>query len=119
MKRVRVLSVVNTLYFGGAECRLLSLSKGIDTDRFDQTVLTLKRIDPAYEREFGSLRPHFAAANIEVQNLNEAAPTNGQRARHSYEGRSFDAATHADARKIDALHSRKSYRRGRYSLRHG
>jgi glycosyltransferase involved in cell wall biosynthesis len=77
VKRVRVLSVVNTLYFGGAECRLLSLSKGIDTDRFDQTVLTLKRIDPARESEFGSLRPHFAAANIEVQNLNEAPPRTG------------------------------------------
>jgi glycosyltransferase involved in cell wall biosynthesis len=77
VKRVRVLSVVNSLYFGGAECRLLSLSKGIDTDRFDQTVLTLKRIDPERERAFGSLRPHFAAANIEVQNLNEAAPRTG------------------------------------------
>ena len=77
MKRVRVLSVVNSLYFGGAECRLLSLSKQIDTDRFDQTVLTLKQVDPVRERQFGSLRPHFATANIEIQNLNEAAPRTG------------------------------------------
>ena len=77
MKRVRVLSVVNALYFGGAECRLLSLSKRIDTGRFDQTVLTLKRVDPERERELGSLRPHFAAANIEIQNLSEDAPRTG------------------------------------------
>jgi glycosyltransferase involved in cell wall biosynthesis len=77
MRRVRVLSVVNSLYFGGGECRLFSLSKQIDTDRFDQTVLTLKRADPERERQLGSLRPHFAAANIEVKNLNEGAPRTG------------------------------------------
>ena len=77
MTRLRVLSVVNSLYFGGAECRLLSLSRQIDTDRFDQTVLTLKRVDPDREREFGSLRPHFAAANVEIHNLNEEAPRTG------------------------------------------
>jgi glycosyltransferase involved in cell wall biosynthesis len=77
VKRVRVLSVVNSLYFGGGECRLLSLSKQIDTDRFDQTVLTLKRVDLERERELGSLRPHFAAANIEIRSLNEEAPRMG------------------------------------------
>jgi glycosyltransferase involved in cell wall biosynthesis len=77
VKRLRVLSVINTLYFGGAECRLLSLSKRIDRDRFDHTVLTLKRVDSDRERQLGSLRPHFAAANIDVASLNEEAPKLG------------------------------------------
>ncbi len=77
MKRLRVLSVVNNLYFGGAECRLLTLAKQIDRERFDQTVLTLKRGDPQRERELGSLRPHFAAAGVAVEQLNETAPRVG------------------------------------------
>lgn len=77
MKRLRVLSVVNNLYFGGAECRLLTLAKQIDRERFDQTVLTLKRADPQRERELGSLRPHFAAASVAVEQLNETAPSMG------------------------------------------
>lgn len=77
MKRLRVLSVVNTLYFGGGECRLFSLAKQMDRDRFDQTVLVLKRENPEYERRLGSLRPHFAAANIAIENLNEVAPEIG------------------------------------------
>jgi L-malate glycosyltransferase len=77
MKRLRVLSVINALYFGGAECRLLTLSKQIDKDRFNHTILTLKRVDPDREREFGSLRPHFADAGIDVDSLNEVAPKVG------------------------------------------
>ncbi|MBV8725180.1 MAG: glycosyltransferase family 4 protein [Candidatus Eremiobacteraeota bacterium] len=77
MKRLRVLSVVNTLYFGGAECRLLSLAKEMNSDRFDQTVLTLKRVDTERERRLGTLRPHFASANVAVESLDIDAPEVG------------------------------------------
>jgi glycosyltransferase involved in cell wall biosynthesis len=78
VRRQRILSVINSLYFGGAECRLLSLSRCIDRDRFDQLVLTLKAPDPDRERSLGSLRPHFAAAHIAVDDLGEQAPALGR-----------------------------------------
>lgn len=77
MKRLRILSVINELHFGGAEGRLLTLSKQIDRERFDHNVLTLKRVDSERERQFGSLRPYFAACNIAIDNLNETAPEQG------------------------------------------
>jgi glycosyltransferase involved in cell wall biosynthesis len=77
VNRLRVLSVINSLYFGGAECRLLSLSKSIDRERFDQRVLTLKVPDAQRERSLGSLRPHFAAAGIAIDDLGEEAPELG------------------------------------------
>lgn len=77
MKRLKVLSVMNTLNFGGGECRLLSLAKQIDRERFDHIVLMIKRDNPVCERPLGSLRPHFEAANIEIETLNEVAPDFG------------------------------------------
>lgn len=71
MKRLRVLSVINALHFGGDESRLLALSKAIDRTRFEHLVLTLKRTDPALERERGACRPHFEAAGIPVADLGE------------------------------------------------
>ena len=74
MSRLRVLTVVNALYFGGDENRVLALAKAIDRDRFDHIVLTLKRVDAERESVFGSLRPHFTAAGIDVVDLGEAPP---------------------------------------------
>jgi glycosyltransferase involved in cell wall biosynthesis len=77
VNRLRVLSVINSLYFGGAECRLLSLSRSIDRERFDQRVLTLKVPDAKREHSLGGLRPHFLAAGIAVDDLGEEAPELG------------------------------------------
>jgi glycosyltransferase involved in cell wall biosynthesis len=78
MKRLHVLSVLNTLYFGGGENRVLSLARTIDRNRFRHTVLTLKEIDPQRESTLGSLRPHFEASGIDVVNLGERAPAAAQ-----------------------------------------
>lgn len=74
MKRIHVLSVLNTLYFGGGENRVLALARAIDRDRFQHTVLTFKRADIQRERELGSLRPYFEASGIEVVDLGESPP---------------------------------------------
>src|SRR5690349_2120053 len=67
-KRVRVLSVLNELYFGGHEHRLLSLATRIDPARFEHTVVTLTR-DPHDAGDRGAMRQQFRAAGIEVEDL--------------------------------------------------
>jgi glycosyltransferase involved in cell wall biosynthesis len=67
-KRVRVLSVLNELYFGGHEHRLLSLARSIDHERFEHSVLTLTR-DPDDAAERGAMRQQFRAAGIQVEDL--------------------------------------------------
>jgi len=67
-KRIRVLSVLNELYFGGHEHRLLSLAKNIDPDRFEHSVLTLTR-DPDDAANQGAMRQQFRAAGIAVEDL--------------------------------------------------
>lgn len=78
VKRLRVLSVINALYFGGDESRLLSLSKSIDRDRFEHVVLTLKKPNPRAEAKYGSYRPHFEQAGVEVVDLGGESPGEGR-----------------------------------------
>ncbi|MHC4878900.1 MAG: glycosyltransferase family 4 protein [Planctomycetota bacterium] len=70
--RIRSLSVLNKLYRGGHENRLLTFAQTIDRDRFDHRIVTLNR-DPARteseQRASGSLRPDYAAAGIHVDDL--------------------------------------------------
>src|SRR5947199_7407202 len=69
-ERIKVLSVLNTLYFGGHENRLLSLAKNIDRDRFDHSVVILTR-EPEAASSQGTMRAQFAAAGISVEDLGE------------------------------------------------
>ncbi len=78
MGRLRVLSVINALNFGGAESRLLSLSKSINRERFEHIVLTLKKPDVEFETRLGSYRPSFAAAGIVVVDLGDTSPGLGR-----------------------------------------
>ncbi len=70
-ERVRVLSVLNKLGFGGHEYRLLSLAKTIDRDRFDHSVITLTR-DPEDVSNHGAMHAQFVAAGISVENLGQS-----------------------------------------------
>ena len=75
-KRVRVLSVLSELEFGGHEHRLLSLAKSIDRTRFEHSVVTLTR-DPDAAASRGAMRGEFHAAGIEVEDL--GLPQDGTR----------------------------------------
>jgi|GEM_PF-974795 len=70
--RIRSLSVLNKLYRGGHENRLLTLAQSLDREQFEHRIVTLTR-DPGRteeeQRAAGSLRPDYAAAGIEVDDL--------------------------------------------------
>lgn len=76
-ERLRILSVINELYFGGDENRLLTMARSIDRSRFDLDVVTLKRADDAVDTHYGTMRKQYAAAGIDVMDLGEGHPNEG------------------------------------------
>lgn len=76
-RKIRILSIVNELVFGGDENRLLTLATSIDTDRFDLQVVTLKRPDPQLDAYYGSMREHYATAGVRVSSLSEGHRNHG------------------------------------------
>jgi glycosyltransferase involved in cell wall biosynthesis len=70
-KRIRVMSVLNRLCFGGHESRLLSLAKNIDRDRFDYSLVTLTG-DPEDASHQGEMRAQFADAGVTVEDFGES-----------------------------------------------
>lgn len=74
---LRVLSVINELYFGGDENRLLAMARAIDRTRVDLTVVTLKSAEPAVDSHYGTMRGHYAAAGVRVRSLGEGHPNEG------------------------------------------
>jgi glycosyltransferase involved in cell wall biosynthesis len=82
-ERIRVLSVLNKLYRGGHENRLLTLARLINKSEFDHRVVTVTaepQRDDSEQRLAGSLRPDFADHGMLVPNLGiqeEASDTNG------------------------------------------
>src|ERR1700730_71850 len=76
-RKLRVLSVINELYFGGDENRLLAMARTIDRDRFDVTVVTLKRPNAELDPHYGTMRQHYEAAGVDVRDLGEGHPNEG------------------------------------------
>lgn len=79
-ERIKVVSLINEFLFGGDENRLLSLSRSIDRSRFDHRVMCIKRSDPDVESFYGTMRGHYAAAGIDVIDLDEGHPNEHLRA---------------------------------------
>ena len=68
--RVRVLSIIDDLGFGGDENRLLSFAATIDRERFEHRVVTIQR--PHSSRaESWAMHRHYHAAGIRVSSLDE------------------------------------------------
>src|SRR5262245_53233049 len=76
-RRVRVLSVIDDLGFGGDENRLLSLASSIDPARFDHRVVTIQRADPS-RRESWAMHEHYCAAGLQVSSLEDIAHLPGR-----------------------------------------
>ena len=76
-RKLRVLSVINELYFGGDENRLLTMARTIDRNRVDLTVVTLKRANQRLEPQYGTMRQQYADAGVDVRDLGEGHPNEG------------------------------------------
>ena len=72
--KVRVLAITNDVFFGGNETRLLALARTIDRNKFDYTLLTLKKRDEALDEMFGSMRQQYADAKIQLKDLEDRHP---------------------------------------------
>lgn len=81
-RKLRVLSVINELYFGGDENRLLAMARAIDREKFDLAVVTLKRPDAAVDAHYGTMRDQYRAAGVDVIDLGEGHPNEGLGARN-------------------------------------
>lgn len=77
IRPVRVLSIINELYFGGDENRLLAMARTVDRARLEQIVVTLKRPNPRLDPYFGTMRAQYAAAGVPVLDLGEGHPNEG------------------------------------------
>jgi glycosyltransferase involved in cell wall biosynthesis len=78
-RRVRVLSVVNGLAYGGDEHRMLSFAKHIDRQRFDHHIAVIKAPDARLDATYGSLREEYVSARIPLIDLGITRPGNGER----------------------------------------
>jgi glycosyltransferase involved in cell wall biosynthesis len=76
-RRIKVLSLLDALHYGGDENRVLQLARSIDPDRFDFRIATLCPPDPEVDGRYGSLRVEFAAAGIPVTELGVTRTTRG------------------------------------------
>ena len=74
-RRVRALSVVNDLYVGGHENRLLTLAKTIDPNRIDYGVLSITKESTNPAVAGASLRAAFAAIGVPVSDLDVVPDT--------------------------------------------
>ena len=66
MKRLRILSLIETLYCSGGEYRLLNLARHIDRVQFDHKIVCLKQETDEFARRYGSLRDKFVEAGSEI-----------------------------------------------------
>src|SRR5436190_21417596 len=68
MTRIRVVSVIDDLTFGGDEARLLAFASSVDRSRIEHIVLTIQR-GTAKNEPSTAMRRQFAAAGVDVVDL--------------------------------------------------
>ncbi|HKW45755.1 MAG TPA: glycosyltransferase family 4 protein [Candidatus Eremiobacteraceae bacterium] len=76
-RKLHIVSVINELYFGGDESRLLSFARSIDRDRFELSIVTLKRADSVLDPHYGTMRQQYADAGVHVEDLGEGHANDG------------------------------------------
>jgi glycosyltransferase involved in cell wall biosynthesis len=79
--KIKIVSLINELLFGGDEGRLLSFSRTIDRSRFDHHVLCIKQADADFDQAYGTMRGQYRAAGIDVADLGEGHPNEAIRGR--------------------------------------
>ncbi len=73
-RRIRVVSLINELLFGGDESRLLAFSRTVNAKEFDHRVICVKRPDPDFDARNGTMRGLYASAGVAVKDLGEGYP---------------------------------------------
>ena len=73
-KRIRILSLISNLHFGGDENRLLAFAQTLDRRRFDHLIVTTSQADAEVDRRYGGMRQQYADAGVEVISLDEQPP---------------------------------------------
>jgi glycosyltransferase involved in cell wall biosynthesis len=74
-KRIRILSLIDNLHFGGDENRLLAFAQTVDRRRFEHLIATVSRANPEVDRRCGGMRQQYADAGVEVISLDEELST--------------------------------------------
>jgi glycosyltransferase involved in cell wall biosynthesis len=78
-RKIRILSVIDDLHFGGDEYRLYAFAKSLDKCRFDHTVLTLMKEDLTTGVKYGSMRNQYREAAIRLSDIGQPAAGTGER----------------------------------------
>src|SRR5436853_7296913 len=78
-RRIRIVSLINELLFGGDENRLLSFSRTVDAEHFDHHVVCVKKPNRDFDSRNGTMRKLYADAGIHVTDLGEGYPNVGTR----------------------------------------
>src|SRR5437763_11954340 len=81
MRRIRVVSLINELLFGGDESRLLSFSRTVNAKDFDHRVLCVKRPDRDFDSRNGTMRALYARSGVAVADLGGGYRNLGRQAR--------------------------------------
>jgi glycosyltransferase involved in cell wall biosynthesis len=68
-RRIRILSLINNLHFGGDENRLLAFAQTVDRRRFDHLIVTISQEDADVDRRCGGMRQQYADAGVEIISL--------------------------------------------------
>lgn len=76
-KRLLVLALFDGFPFGGDENRMLQIAQGIDRERFDLRVATIRPHDPHFESQVGNIRPKFEEAGFSIVDLSVPRRTRG------------------------------------------
>jgi len=78
-RRIRIVSLINELLFGGDENRLLSFSRTVNAEHFDHHVVCVKKPNHDFDSRNGTMRKLYADAGIHVTDLGEGYPNIGIR----------------------------------------
>ncbi|MGH8069846.1 MAG: glycosyltransferase [Candidatus Entotheonellia bacterium] len=70
-RRIRLLSLIEDLSFGGDQARLLAFARTIDRNRFEHIVATIRPPAPGRDAAYGTMHQQYADAGVEVVNLGE------------------------------------------------
>ena len=71
MRKLKILSLVHNLFFGGDETRLLAFARTVDRSKFEHHVVSIHLPDETDTKRNGSMRSEFARAGVEVVDLGE------------------------------------------------
>ncbi len=77
MNKCVILSILDGFPYGGDENRVLQIAQGIDRDRFDLRIATIRPNDPEFDRRLGNMQSKFEQASFPIVDLSVPRVTQG------------------------------------------